>query len=367
MNDFENLIHNIDLSNFIVNQSYICSVQDNIDNNKIFIDYYKKLSKEDKSISKTLINNFENCNKLFNCDVYYDNSIIDFKNTLLCHDKFCSNCKKVKQASRMSRYIPYLEKHKDNLYFLTLTLPNCNGSDLRYTLKHISYCFKELYRYLSCFYQCSFINFSKYHINGCVRALEITYKNNDIYHPHYHCAVVMDNLDFKRDIINSYSYSYKNGFRKFSDLEIIIQKLWYMLINKIRITKENYDSIDLGYSCTLDKLSDNDFIDMFKYMTKSTDESGEVMSYDIFKCLYYSLRFVKQIQGYGILYMINDVNIDDEVDKIYCDIKDLLLNLSDRPTFSSYDLDTLKYILDTTGFTFISRKSIYQYLRNLSD
>ena len=341
MNDFEKIINSIDLSNFIVSDKYICSVQENNFYNEIFIQYYKKLSDEDKSISNSLINNFSRCNKIFNCDVYFDNEIIDFKSTLLCHDKFCSNCKKVKQASRLSRYIPYLNQYKDNLYFLTLTLPNVCGVDLRSTLKLMSSCFRTLYRYLNGTIKCSFIDFSKYYSIGCVRSLETTYKNDDFYHPHYHCAICF-NEDFVLDknISNTYSYSNKNGFRLFSDLEIIIQKFWYMLINKIRITKDNYDSIDIGYSCTLDKLNDYDFIDMFKYMTKSTDESGQVMSYDTFKCLYYSTRFIKQIQGYGVFYLINDDDIDSEVDKIYCDIKYLLSNVSDVPSFCSYDLDT---------------------------
>lgn len=56
----------------------------------------------------------------------------------------------------------------------------------------------------------------------------------------------------------------------------------------------------------MDKFPPNDFAELFKYMTKDKDEKGNILTYDNFKTLYEGLYRVKQIQGYGVLYKIND-------------------------------------------------------------
>ena len=255
-----------------------------------------------------------------------------------------------------------LENYKDNLYFLTLTIPNVKGEELRYTYNKLAISFKYLNRYLSGDKKCDFLDLNFGYI-GAVRSLETTFNNKDSYHPHYHvCLAFSKKLDLSRKYINDYSYSNKNGFRKFSDIEIIIQKLWFMIYNNIRITKDNYDSIKIGYSCSLDSMSNNDYMEIFKYMTKSTDESGEVMSYDTFKVLYYSSIYIHQIRGYGAFHNITDDDLDDEVDKMLFDIRFLLSNLDNSSNYL-FDLSSLLSIGDV--FTIISRHNIYQYLKSI--
>ena len=76
-------------------------------------------------------------------DHYQEQKIKDFKRTNLCKDKFCNNCKKVKQASRMARFIPYLEQYKSDLFLLTLTVPNVLGNELRPMIKTIFKAYKS--------------------------------------------------------------------------------------------------------------------------------------------------------------------------------------------------------------------------------
>lgn len=371
MNDFEKIL--ISTEDFKVDKDFILDTHNNNIYNKTIIKYYKKLSEEhihedlyftkfNNPICPSKIENISKCNKFWNCDVYYQNMTKDFISTNLCHDKFCNNCKKVVQASRMSKYIPELEPYKDKLYHLTLTIPNVSGSELIITLKKMSKCFKKLINYINCHDYC-FYDFKRLGYRGAVRSLEITFKN-DNYHPHFHCAFVFDNLILDKKYKNIYSTDFYNNRedRLFSEFEIAIQKIWYMMWNNIRINKTNFDNLSEGYSCICDKFYEDDYMELFKYMTKSTDESDNILSYENFKILYFATYRLKQIQGYGCLYRIQDTDLSDEIDKIYVGIKEFLTLTDDKPEFKRFDLFEL---LNDDKFLIISRKKIYKYLKSI--
>lgn len=380
MDEIKNLFNDCCISfstdNFVVDKDYLENVHNNNVYNNIIIDYYKRLQFEYNSnlsdsskkikgsnpISDSIIENIKKCNKHFTIDRYDYNMVKDFIRTDLCHSKFCNNCKKVKQACRMSRYIPELEVYSDRLFHIIFTLPNCCGSDLKFTLKKMSLSFKKLIRYLNGNKKLSFIDFSKYGYLGSIRSLEITFKG-DLYHPHYHCAFVFDNLNLDYSIENIYSHDlYGNkDLRLFSEFEIILQKLWYMCLNDIDITKDNYNQIDLGYSVLCNKFKDNDYAELFKYMTKETDEVNNILTYDNFKTLWYSTYAIKQIQGYGIFFRITDSDLSSEIDFIYEDIVNFL-NSDEKPV--RFRQSTFELLTDN-NYTLISRKKIYQYLRQL--
>ncbi len=367
--DFNNII--VTLDKFKVDNDFILDVHNNHEYNKLIIEYYKKLIEEEGSISKkygsylslSKINDLEKCNKFWFIDRYDSNCIKDFTGTFLCHDKFCSNCKKVKQAVRMSRYIDFIKQYKENLYHCVFTIPNCTGIDLRNTLIKMNKSFRKLMRIIQGNYAC-FIDFKKYQYLACLRSLEITFCD-DIYHPHFHCAFVFKNLDLEKNIVNKYSYSNKsNNIKLFSEFEIILQKLWYMIYNNIALTKKNFDDLECGYSCMVDKFFDDDYMELFKYMTKSTDEQDKLLTYDNFKTLYFATYRFKQIQGYGLFYNITDDDItQDEIDKVYSNIK-LFLNSDENPILTSempFDL------LNDKNYLLISRKKIYQYLKLINN
>lgn len=367
MKDFEDLL--INFENFEVNNDFIMDIHNNHEYNKIIVEYYKRLIEEQGSvllkfgsmIPLSKVHELENCNKFWNIDIYQKNCIKDYVGTYLCRDKFCNNCKKVKQAVRMSRYIDFIKEYKDNLYHCVFTVPNCQGVDLYTTLRKMIKTFRKLIRIIRGNYRC-FVNFKKYNYLACLRSLEITFKE-DIYHPHFHCAFVFKNLDLEKNIVNKYSYSNKsNEIRLFSEFEILLQKLWYMLYNDISITKENFDNLDCGYSCMVDKFRDDDYMELFKYMTKSTDENDNLLTYDNFKTLYFATFGIKQIQGYGLFYNIKDDDItQDEIDSVYVSIKNFL-NSDEKPIMTSekpFDL------LNDNNYLVISRKKIYQYLKEI--
>ena len=357
------------IDNALIDKDIIKSVIDNREYNKIIIQYYQKFAEEfHDNYKNTLQNksfNISNCNKYWLLDKYEQQRIKDLKKQNLCRDKFCSNCKKVKQSARMARYIPELELHKDKLYHLTLTVPNCNGQALKDTIKHMSKCFRYLIQYLRGYKETDGIDFSSWGYEGAVRSLEVTF-NRDDYHPHFHVGLILDpNLLSRKDIVNTYSYDFRKSVpelkRLFSHQEILIQKIWYLLINSIRVNKKNIDSLNEGYSCTMDKFLEGDYAELFKYITKEKDDDGHILSYDNFKTLYEALYRLKQIQGYGCLYRINDDFNLEEYEALY---QEFIEKIRKKESPAEVLEKPQELILDTQ-YKLISRKSYFKYLRSL--
>ena len=358
---------NIDIQDIKVDKDYVASVIKNIGYNKQIVTYYKQLRNEyagdmylrlDRKLKA-----LEECNSFWELDRYDIHKIKDFKRTNLCKDKFCSNCKKVKQASRMSRYIPQLEKYKDRLYHMTLTQPNVSREQVKTTIKK---CFKGIARligYLKGKKKIRGVDFSDFGYEGAVRSLEITFNENS-YHVHLHVALVLNCDDIiNKKYINTYSYHYGVLKRLFSEKEILIQKIWYLIINNIKVTKKAIDSLEEGYSCTIDKFTNDSYAELFKYMVKDFTELHSFMSYDNFKTLYYSLLNVRQIQGYGCLFNIKDTekDISEEVDEIY---NSIIEELQKKETPVEI-VESPQDILNDSEYTLISRKKIFEYLRIL--
>jgi plasmid rolling circle replication initiator protein Rep len=360
----------IDIKNALVPKELLAGVIKNIENNCVVVGYYEQFSKEDSWVQKDLLlrkkERLKDCNKIWQIDQYEIQKIKDFQRTNLCKDKFCSNCKKVKQASRMSKYIPALEPYNEQLHHMVLTLPNCNGQDLEKTIKKMAKCFKTLINYLVGYkqFRVEGIDFKKWGYQGAVRSLEVTF-HGDSYHPHYHVGLVLDKPPGKKHIENTFSFDFRNGLpelkRLFSEEEILIQKMWYLLISGVRLTKKAIDAQALGYSCMINSFAPGDYAELFKYMTKTKNEKGQLLSYDNFKTLYNALYRVKQIQGYGCLYRIQDEGDTESFDAMY---EVFMMGLRDRenPVMS---WETPQDLLADTHYSLISRKAFFKYLREL--
>lgn len=372
------------IENAVVSKEILEDVIRNLNYNKTIIDYYEFFSQNSGGITfnmKTLEGNtkrLRSCNRLWSIDKYEEQKIKDFVGTNLCRDKFCANCKKVRQAARMAKYIPVLETYKDRLFHLTLTLPNVPGEDLIYTYKKMAKSFNMLIRYLDGRKKIKEIDFSSWGYEGAIRSLEVTFKG-DSYHPHFHVGLVLNpNILSKKHITNTFSYDYKTGIaelkRLFSKEEILIQKIWYLLINDKKVNKANIDGIktirkelneknieSIGYSCTIDKFKEQDFAELFKYMTKEKDENGDLLTYENFVALYFGLYRVKQIQGYGCLYSVTDEIDLEEYEEKYIEFIDSIRKKEDPARVYQKPQDL---VLDNQ-YKLISRKSYFKYLREL--
>lgn len=349
-----------------VSKDLLRDVVNNIDYNETIISYYDRFSTQgsvafNPSVLKRTAERISSCNKFWQLDKYEKQKIKDFRKTNLCKDKFCSNCKKVKQAGRMAKYIPAIEPYKDKLYHLTLTVPNCSGQDIRVTYKKMAKSFKSLINFLNGNKKIRGYDFSYLKYEGAIRSLECTYKNDD-YHPHFHVCLAMDYQLSDRVHVNKFSYDYSRGskilIRHFSSEEILIQKLWYLLYNNIKVTSKSIEELDVGYSCTIDKFKDNDYAELFKYMTKDKDETGKVLTYENFIALYYGFYRVKQIQGYGVFYMItDDIDLDSLQEQYSIFIQELQKIENPQVVY-----ETPKDLLEDNEYILISRKNYFKYL-----
>lgn len=355
-----------DLKGIEVKKDYVNQILiNNKYNQEVITEYYHQLQQEFKEINfQNKIDNISTCNSWWLLDYYKQQKVKDFKKTNLCKDKFCNNCKKVKQASRLSKFMPLINQYKEDkyLYHLTLTVPNCKGSDLAQTIKTMFLSFRRIIRYLNLDLKLKGLDFEEYDFIGAIRSLEVTFKG-DNYHPHLHCILAFNKpLINNKYIENTYSLSKKNGYRKFTDFEVLIQKIWYLLNNNIKVTKKSIDELELGYSCTVDNIDESSAYEVFKYMTKSTDEEKNILTYDNFKTLYFALHRVRQIQGYGCFYNVKDDDkIIDEVDDLYNVIIELL-KAKENPLEVSQTPEDL--LLDNENMI-ISRKRIFSYLKKL--
>lgn len=354
-----------DLSFLEVQKVFLKKIIYNNEYNKTIVKHYERL-KSNYPMHKfdRKIDAIENCNQLWEVDHYQQQKVKDFKRTNLCKDKFCNNCKNVKQASRLTKFMPIIEElAKDKyLYHMVLTIPNCNGEDLSNKIKSIFKNFYSLNRYLNINLKIKGLDFEQYAYQGAIRSLEVTYRV-DNYHPHLHCIISLDKpLNDNRYIVNTYSKSKKNGYRKFTDFEILIQKIWYLLNTGERVTKKAIDNLELGYSCTVDPIDKSSVYEVFKYMTKATDEKGNCITYNNFETLYWALLGVRQIQGYGCFYNVkDDDSIIDEANELYEVIVELL-KAKENPLAVWQTVEDL--LLDNDNLI-ISRKKIFNYLREL--
>lgn len=386
----------MDIDNIKIDATHVANSKVNREYNKKIIDYYNYFLENEQFLvfkKETLIHkrdSISNCNKVWILDYYKNLNIKKIHKIHLCKDKYCTNCKKVVQASRMAKYIPNLEPYSDYLYHLTLTLPNVNGNELHMTIRNMAKAFKKLIIFLDGRKKIKGLDFSSWGYEGAVRSLEITFKGNN-YHPHYHVGIAFKNLKLNKHIINCFSYDYSKGIKElkkvFSEEEILIQKIWYLLLNNKTVNLKNINSLDSGYSCNMDLFRPNEYQELFKYMTKGTDEFNNVLSYENFVTLMYSTYRVKQIQGYGCFYNFTDDGDTEKLVDMYNEYIEYLemndnpirthefLSLSDKnkivENLAQRNLDFESFqkkfgVVDTSKSTYISLKKFMQYMNNIT-
>lgn len=352
---------------------YLESVVRNLKYNDTILNYYDRLWMDrlaDKVVELKVDRMYE-CNKFWTLAKYEKSKVKDFIKTSLCKDKFCNNCKKVKQASRMAKFMPEIKKFRDDpnnkIYQIVLTMPNVKGEQLGEAIDKLFKSMATLIEYLKVKKKIRGLDFEWVGYKAAIRSLEVTYKNDE-YHPHLHVLIVCTGDIGKKEHLNKFSYDkYKKRVkRKFSDFEILLQKIWFLLINNIKVTKKAIDDLELGYSCMMDEFKDDDFIELFKYMTKGDgkeegSDKSELMTYEQFKTLYVQLRSVRQIQGYGELFRLKDEDISDQVNEKYEQIVNDLL----KKEVPVNVYETPQELLKDTEYLLISKKRIYEEIRKL--
>jgi hypothetical protein len=346
-----------------VSVSQRANVYKNTTKNKEILLHYMRLAVEtahmkawdDVRAIRSRWERMEACNLFWEVETYEASRVKLLLRTYLCHDKFCVNCKQLKRLVMRNRFIPYMRQFSHAMYHVTLTVPNCTGEELPDTLRRMAACFKTLVSYLNGNRKISGLDFVGYGFQGCIRSLEITY-SGDEYHPHYHVAAVFDNPAVVDDkcISNKFSMS---GKRLFSELEAIIQRVWWLLINGQRLSYKNVTAASGEhdrYSCTVDCFHPDDYGVLFSYMTKIRSEENELMEYHQFVTLYHALNRVRQIQGYGVFYRVPAAEDDPQyTEDEYRDIEDYIFP-GEQP--NAPKREHVKRLSNDTGHTMIMYK-----------
>lgn len=268
----------------------------------------KRLSWDEVQTMRNQVERLKGCNKSWETETYEASHVKVLLRTFLCKDRFCPNCQAVKRMVLWNRLQPYMEQNKDSLYHMTLTVPDCTGEELYDTVRHMAECFKALIR---CLKDSKKVKARGIDLDfkGCFRSLEIKCKGENLYHPHFHVAAVLGNGGGLEDkhIFNEFSRSKEYDDRLFSDIEVAIQRIWWLLINDQRPTYHNiFEDDTLGrYSCVADKYQPDDCERLIAYVIKGSPMEGITDSN--FRTLYQTLRNCRQIQGYGDLYHVKSV------------------------------------------------------------
>ena len=324
--------------------------------------------------------NVRDCSKLWDVDYYRLQGVKDILRTNLCKNRFCDNCQNAISIQRERKYAPFLDAlaRLYDIYHVVFTIPNPEREELRPAVDNMYKQIGYIVRLFAGNAKIKGVDFEKYGFLGAVRSLEITKgSDGDTFHPHFHCLFIMRKglrLDCNRTHINRFSFNNPDIKRKhrkkyvgrvdryFSDFEILLQKVWRLRIDGVKVNLKNIASLQEGYSVICDN-ADKDYKEVFKYATKGVFKDGEdnaARGYVDFVPLVYTLYRRKLIQGYGLLNKYKfDITIEQDAraDAEYNSVVQKLRELESPERVFEY-LTEINKELQSKNITYISRSTI---------
>jgi hypothetical protein len=113
-----------------------------------------------------------------------------------CKQRFCTVCNRIRTANYINSYTKVINTFSEP-YMLTLTLRNCKGKDLRFTIQQM----QSFFRYFN--KQQTKAGYK----NKYLRKLEVTFNHDKTtYHPHYH--IVTENKPLADRILSDWLLFY---------------------------------------------------------------------------------------------------------------------------------------------------------------
>lgn len=346
-----------------LSSGYMEKLSDNTRSNAMAVENYGKLvataviGKVPRHVIDSMRNRkkrLESCNQFWLTETYEESRVKRLMQTYLCHDRFCTNCNNIRRYVMQSRFLPIMEEHQASLYHMVLTVPDCSGAELREVVAHMGRCFKTLVNHLNGNRKIRGLDFSQYGYQGCFRSLEVDYQGENIYHPHFHVAVVFENPSVVegKHISNRFS---QRGKHLFSEFEVILQRLWWLMMNRQKLTSEAIFSNEAEaerYSCSIGKFQPADYPKLFGYLTKTLSGRNTAIRFQQFRALYNALSGVRQIQGYGIFYRAarQDAALTEQEYTLLADY----IAPDEQPT-TAYE--PLSRLADGNGYTILREKA----------
>lgn len=365
------------VKDFALDKKAISKKADRVKDNDVISGYYRQLYQDTANEGHLRrADAVDGCFKFWDIDHYRKQHVKDIKRINLCKDKFCLNCQNALSKRRYAKYKLVLDALLDkyDIYHVVVTVPNCTADELLDVLDRMYKKFPYIIRYFAGERKCKGIDFLAYGYKGAIRSLEITTKRipgGVEFHPHFHSLFVLrKGIPNVRKHINDYSFS--NGVlrRKFTDLEILLQKEWYLLYSGERFTAEAVNDLQQGYSVTVDKAEGN-YKEIFKYPIKGESRRDSMMdvvfSYDVFAVLYCALHRRKVLQGYGLLnFGDEETDEDREIDQIYQSLVSELQTIED-PERQYLRLEEIFSDIEHDDVTYISKNVIRQHINGDND
>ncbi len=351
---------------------YFDDVANKVSYNEVYASHYlRRFEETNLDKYETTAERLLSCHKSWFGDRWKKAGVFNVKKVFHCHNRWCWLCTHIKQAKRLYEYHIRLEEYLKiyDLYHVVFTVKNVAGSELKHTLYRMQDGLKKIIRYFQGFVKIAGIDFEQYGFVGAIRSFEIVINPTD-FHPHIHCLFLLrKGLDFPKTEINKFSFS--NGVlnRKYSKLEILLQKIFYLLVNGQKVNTENIRKLLNGYSCTMDHVEGDSWHEVFKYATKMSKDGASTCTYEQFVLLDDILHKFKMIQGYGEFYNMDKLESEsDPQAEILFEKVLILLNKIEQPVCNvSIELNKLVDELHKNNLTVISKKLSYKYLQSIMD
>lgn len=356
-----------------ISKDFVLSIIDKRKYNALYSTYFDRLAKETgKQLYTNMSERLGHCYMDWFFEDYRLQRVRDIKHISLCHNRFCSNCQHLLQASNITKFAPVIDdlKTKADICHVVLTVKNCTGEMLSNVIAKMLHSFGHLIRLFNGNIKIKNSEFLSCGYLGAVRCLECTVNAYGMFHPHLHCIFAFrKGLNLSRHITNCFSFDNGVLVRKFSDLELLIQKHWYMLNTGIKLTAMNVNANDQGYSCIIDRCEDMEYMDAFKYAVKLTLDGTDnaLLTYEQFKTLYFALYNRRSLQCYGCFYGLKtDDAIAPEIIKLYELIRAKLRQVED-PVQSRETLLNIVKELYTDPHIYISKYAVSSYLNGIQE
>ncbi len=369
--------------------SQLSRVSRRIKKNETIAEFYEQLAEdiEENRIGwcyspetlRNVADRMSKCCRYWDIDHYPLQAVKDMLRTNACKNRFCDSCQNKISIERERKFAPVLDAlaRDHDVYHIVFTVSNVYAEELKPCLDRMYEQFAYINRLFSGDAKIKGISFYKYGYVGAIRALEIT-KNRieNTFHPHFHCLFILRKglkLDKGRRYVNSFSFNnsdikkshhkreYGEIERYFSDFEILLQKIWRLRYDGIKLTQKNIDGIKEGYSVICDN-ANGKYKEVFKYATKGIFREGDenaLGGYYDFLSLFNALHGRRLIQGYKILNGFDFEDLSQNVDEEYMKVRATLEEL-EKPFRSFEFLNEIEENLHK--YTYISRASIAEIM-----
>ena len=280
--------------------------------------------------------------RILDCSTFLEfrlTTVNDLKltNANFCKVRLCPMCswrRSLKIFGQVSRVMDHVEENYNYKYiFLTLTVKNCYGEDLKDTLDLMIKAFNKMNQRKA----------FKQAIKGYFRSLEITYnKKDDTYHPHFHMILAVDNNYFTNSRIYLSQESWTNLWK--SSLKVD----YTPIVDVRRIRKDDNKGFGKAVAETA------------KYTVKAEDflirdEKGNIkenLTDEVVKTLDYVLHR-KRLTAFGFKFkeIHKKLNLDDaeDGDLTNTDNEDLREDLTDIILRYQWNIGIKNYVLVEVG------------------